>query len=627
MSNNFFKAIDGFDFVGNIKRNQQESNSHRNSFIDKESEGMDIDDFTKSYPTEDFIHLDENQFTAYKADLAKAIAEADDELEKALKVNGKTVKTYVQEGDKSYSITHDNGDESNIKVSHDDWDTINDHHQSVLKNNKLTKADLIEKAKLDLTHLKKVSVIDKKGHRETKYVKPKEFNPNSSIMSGKASKEDIGHIADKHYDSLSHINKIRFERDYEKHFGKKFDKQTTYGKGTEEQRISQRNPNDNTKKLAKIASDNVDRELSKEDASIKNFVTKPVSIPKEVVDSNNKKREEKKSIHPKIKEEWDSMSKLDRNKLMSFVTDRVHSIDKNTPKQDIISHVLSNKYGRDLSRHPSDNYGQTRKHPTQEPTTEEWKASKKPEKEVENIAPKTLSEHKKGDSVYRLMKRYNPQLGTYNVFEKKQIIRSTPKSISLDDNRVYSKEHGGAKPTKNSGSSYGTADYSIHTEEEAKHLHDEMKKNGHSVRGFNVEHNNVKKAIDFNVGDKIKFHPHESIKNSSDGSGAGYAKHMGEITHKHPDGSYDVMNDKDFISRNHPKKNNFEHLKQSMIVAKNEKIAKERPPVVGKVGNNPKDQSKYAKMVEQSEARRTIQNRMRSKLDERGEDYKNQKLR
>jgi hypothetical protein len=41
-------------------------------------------------------------------------------------VKGKKVKTYKQNGDKSYSVEFEDGSKDTIAVSHDDWDKIND---------------------------------------------------------------------------------------------------------------------------------------------------------------------------------------------------------------------------------------------------------------------------------------------------------------------------------------------------------------------------------------------------------------------------------------------------------------------------------------------------------------------
>jgi hypothetical protein len=40
-------------------------------------------------------------------------------------VKGKKVKTYKQNGDKSYSVTFEDDTKDTIYVSHDDWDTLN----------------------------------------------------------------------------------------------------------------------------------------------------------------------------------------------------------------------------------------------------------------------------------------------------------------------------------------------------------------------------------------------------------------------------------------------------------------------------------------------------------------------
>jgi len=51
-----------------------------------------------------------------------------------LAVDGKIVKTYKQNGDKSYNVKYDDGSEDKISVSHDDWDNINDLHRSETKS-------------------------------------------------------------------------------------------------------------------------------------------------------------------------------------------------------------------------------------------------------------------------------------------------------------------------------------------------------------------------------------------------------------------------------------------------------------------------------------------------------------
>ena len=66
-----------------------------------------------------------------------------------LTVNGKVVKTYTQNGDKSYSVKYDDGSEDNISVSHDDWDKINNLRQNATQSlneaHTLTTAQIIDR--------------------------------------------------------------------------------------------------------------------------------------------------------------------------------------------------------------------------------------------------------------------------------------------------------------------------------------------------------------------------------------------------------------------------------------------------------------------------------------------------
>ena len=71
-----------------------------------------------------------------KAILESALAEeTEEEVEKEemheaekegqVKVKGKSVKSWKQNGDKSYDLVYEDGTEDRIAVSHDDWDTLN----------------------------------------------------------------------------------------------------------------------------------------------------------------------------------------------------------------------------------------------------------------------------------------------------------------------------------------------------------------------------------------------------------------------------------------------------------------------------------------------------------------------
>ena len=85
-----------------------------------------------------------NQRVQYDSYSSNAELNEDD-----LTVDGKTVKTYTQNGDKSYSVKYDDGSEDTISVSHDDWDKINDLKlsatQSLNEAHKLTTTQIIDR--------------------------------------------------------------------------------------------------------------------------------------------------------------------------------------------------------------------------------------------------------------------------------------------------------------------------------------------------------------------------------------------------------------------------------------------------------------------------------------------------
>ena len=54
--------------------------------------------------------------------------------EGSIDINGKIVKTYTQNGDKSYNVIYDDGTKEVIMVSNDAWDEINILHQNATKN-------------------------------------------------------------------------------------------------------------------------------------------------------------------------------------------------------------------------------------------------------------------------------------------------------------------------------------------------------------------------------------------------------------------------------------------------------------------------------------------------------------
>ena len=86
--------------------------------------------------------------------------------------------------------------------------------------------DSLEKGMKDRSHLQKKIVTTKTGHKMTVYVKSAEgksdekssFNPNGVMQKKELTKEDIEKVKG-HEHKLSHINRKRFDREHEKHFG------------------------------------------------------------------------------------------------------------------------------------------------------------------------------------------------------------------------------------------------------------------------------------------------------------------------------------------------------------------------------------------------------------------------
>jgi hypothetical protein len=87
-----------------------------------------FDDMIKR--SEDELGPDKYKFDDYEGGLSEA---------KEIKVDGKVVKNYKQNGDKSYNVEFEDGSKKQIYVSHDDWDNIN--------NDNLEKKELNEARK------------------------------------------------------------------------------------------------------------------------------------------------------------------------------------------------------------------------------------------------------------------------------------------------------------------------------------------------------------------------------------------------------------------------------------------------------------------------------------------------
>lgn len=97
---------------------------------DKEAEydfGPDDMDPAGGYgPSSHMESLAESKLRSVIAKIIKEELKRSNSGAEYIEINGKTVKTYTQNGDKSYSIVYDDGTKDIIAVSNDSWDEIND---------------------------------------------------------------------------------------------------------------------------------------------------------------------------------------------------------------------------------------------------------------------------------------------------------------------------------------------------------------------------------------------------------------------------------------------------------------------------------------------------------------------
>jgi hypothetical protein len=412
---------------------------------------------------------------------------------------------------------------------------LSDLNKAIQKN--VLSKDDIQKAKKDLTKLVKIKkMVTKNGKtfEQTMYVKPNEVATAKKEKKGEEKPEskggkgsdDKGLDADKvngyflsavrqgiseeglmavekHYDKLSHINKIRFEREYKAKTGEDYKKSTKYGEDTKESKKKDANDRLNDKVEAKrkeqmakhkqamddgyseveaekIARGKMNNEKSKTGDVLR--VDKPET---RIAAFREKLAAEAKKKGDKDLEEYAKTATTSQIKqMMAGNPAERRGSDEGTkvegdkvviPKKEFIKeHKKLDKVLNSPSRKDDKKEAKDQK--------KELESVVGKETEKNNQQPRKLSDYKKGDKIWRIMERYNPQLGTYFVFEKKTVQRVSKKSISLDDTRVYDIESGHSK-TK-SATSYGSANYYIMTDSDTDKFHKELKSNDKRVRGY-----------------------------------------------------------------------------------------------------------------------------------------------
>jgi hypothetical protein len=125
--------------------------------------------------SEDELGPDKYKFDDFEGGLSEA---------KEIKVDGKVVKSYKQNGDKSYNVEFEDGSKKQVYVSHDDWDKINDDN--------LEKKELNEARK-------------KKAKKEEKPYNPNAIHPSELRMGVRVEMEHTGDPKKAEKIALDHL--------------------------------------------------------------------------------------------------------------------------------------------------------------------------------------------------------------------------------------------------------------------------------------------------------------------------------------------------------------------------------------------------------------------------------------
>jgi hypothetical protein len=97
-------------------------------------------------------------------------------------IDGKTIKTYTQNGDKSYNVVFDDGTKKIISVSNDVWDDINTLHRNSLSEETGTSSSGSFSTALDQPIRRKIRT----GLTKEEFIKLKEYmEMDESLSEGK----------------------------------------------------------------------------------------------------------------------------------------------------------------------------------------------------------------------------------------------------------------------------------------------------------------------------------------------------------------------------------------------------------------------------------------------------------
>jgi len=103
-------------------------------------------------------------------------------------------------------------------------------------------------------------------------------------------------------------------------------------------------------------------------------------------------------------------------------------------------------------------------------------------KAIQDNPSTSLASVKKGDTVTRIMTRYNPQTGVYHVAEEFKVVRKNTSTIKIDSPYQDLFKIGSGYQAKQSEDLYGSSNYSLYTKTKAADVIAMITENGGRVR-------------------------------------------------------------------------------------------------------------------------------------------------
>jgi hypothetical protein len=103
-------------------------------------------------------------------------------------------------------------------------------------------------------------------------------------------------------------------------------------------------------------------------------------------------------------------------------------------------------------------------------------------KAIQDNPSTILNSVKKGDTVIRIMARYNPQTGVYHIAEEFKVIRKNTNTVKIDSPYQDLFKISSGYQAKDSDDIYGSSSYSLYTQTKATEVIAMITENGGSIR-------------------------------------------------------------------------------------------------------------------------------------------------